>query len=88
MLPNLNLMLTILALGTPAIILVSFLPAIVELKKPKDPGPRMITETFPYAKPSLGYFYRLHDVEAEQNLPRPGFQRLALIMGFLPNLEA
>jgi hypothetical protein len=46
MVPNLNSVITILLLGTPALILIVFLPAIIELKKPKDGGPRMITIIF------------------------------------------
>ncbi|MDW8023127.1 MAG: hypothetical protein RMJ15_05265 [Nitrososphaerota archaeon] len=33
-----------ISIGVLTFILVMFLPAIIELKKPKDPGPRMILE--------------------------------------------
>jgi hypothetical protein len=41
MMPNLTETIIILA-ATPLLMLITFLPALIELKKPRDSGPRMI----------------------------------------------
>jgi hypothetical protein len=46
MIPSLNTLITILIPATASLILFMFLPAIVELKKPKDAGPRLIDGSF------------------------------------------
>jgi hypothetical protein len=85
--PNLNSMITILVLGMPVLILILFLPAIVELKKPKDSGPRMITDRIPTARPATGSIFHLTNIEEEQRMENM-LLRLSKIIDFLPNLEA
>jgi hypothetical protein len=80
-------MIAILALGTPVLILILFLPAIVELKKPKDNGPRIISDQIPIARPATGSVFHLTNIEEEQKMENL-LLRLSKIIDFLPNLEA
>jgi hypothetical protein len=84
---NLNSMITILVLGTPVLILILFLPAIVELKKPQDSGPRIITDQIPTIRPATESVFHLTNIEEEQKIESLLF-RLSKIIDFLPNLEA
>jgi hypothetical protein len=45
--------------------LILFLPAIIELKKPKDSGPRLIEDNF--AKKHIGILNALVNIEGDQN---------------------
>ena len=47
MIQNLTSIIALLVVTTPILILVMFLPALLELKRPKDCGPRMIMENVP-----------------------------------------
>jgi hypothetical protein len=87
MTPNLNSVITILLLGTPALILIVFLPAIIELKKPKDCGPRMITDQVPNRGLTTAPVFHLINIDEDQKFARSLFKRLAKIVEFLPNLE-
>jgi hypothetical protein len=87
MVPNLNSVITILLLGTPALILIVFLPAIIELKKPKDCGPRMITDQVPNGGLVSAPIFRLANIEEDQKFTRPLFSPLTKILEFLPNLK-
>jgi hypothetical protein len=87
MIPDLNSVITILLLGTPALILIVFLPAIIELKKPKDCGPRMITDQVPNGGLTTAAMFHLVNIDEDQKFTRSLFKRLAKIIEFLPNLE-
>jgi len=47
MIPNLTPIIIILIVATLILILITFLPAFLELKKPKDGGARMIMRSIP-----------------------------------------
>jgi hypothetical protein len=49
MLPNLTLFIVTL-IGMALTILIMFLPTIIELRKPRDAGPRLIKESFTSAQ--------------------------------------
>jgi hypothetical protein len=53
MILNPTAMITILNVTAPVLLLILFLPAIIELKKPKDRGPRMIMAKVPEVTLSL-----------------------------------
>jgi hypothetical protein len=42
MIPNLTSAILLVVIGAPTLILVMFLPAFLELRKPRDGGPRII----------------------------------------------
>ena len=88
MVPHLNTMLTMLAFGTPALLLAFFLPALIELKKPKDCGPRIIPDDVSQVLFSALTRHRLVNIEEEQKLAGAFLHRLAAVTAFLPNLEA
>jgi len=68
MIPNLTAII-ILAV-TPALILITFLPAFIELKKPKDGGPRLITAETPKGHLFIMRFSSVVNIEDEQTYDR------------------
>jgi hypothetical protein len=87
MIPNLTPV-TILMVTTLALILITFLPAFIELKKPKDGGPRMITAKIPEMNPRIARFISLVNIEDEQTYDGSLNQKMVKILGVLPSLEA
>ena len=87
MIPNLTSIITILILGTPLLILIMFLPAILELRKPKDGGPRMIMGGFPEAPFKMTSVFAIVNIEEEQMFESSLLRPLAKIIEVLPSLE-
>jgi hypothetical protein len=87
MLTNLSLVIAILSFGTPLFVLIVFLPAIIELWKPKDCGPRMITYRVPNAGLATGPLNYLANIEEDQQFASSVFHPLMKILESLPNLE-
>jgi len=72
-----------LILGVSTFILIMLLPAFLELKKPKDAGPRTIMNNI-IAIPQLPTIMEDETIVLDQALR----QKIASIIAFLPNLEA
>jgi hypothetical protein len=87
MIPNLTTIIVILIVATPIFILTMFLPAFIELKKPKDAGPRMINGGIPEVNMSIVHFIPIANMETEQKFDRPLIQTMAKIIAVLPSLE-
>lgn len=87
MIPNLTSITTILILGIPVLILVMLLPAILELKKPKDEDPRRIMDDISEAQIQIMRMTHIVNIESEQRFDRGIIQPLAKIIAVLPNLE-
>jgi len=87
MVPNLYSIIAVLLLGTPVLILIAFLPAIFELMKPKDCGPRMITDHVPEGLPESASVFCFANIEEDQRFVSPLSSPLKKILEFLPNLE-
>jgi hypothetical protein len=87
MIPNLTSIVTMLILGTPILILIMLLPVLVELKKPKDAGPRMIMDNVSEVPISFMRVIPLANIEEEQKFDSTLIQTLAKIIGALPSLE-
>jgi len=87
MIPNPTSIITILILGTPILILIMFLPAILELRKPKDGGPRMIMGGIPEAPFQMTAFLPIVNIEEEQRFDSSLLRPLAKIIEVLPSLE-
>jgi len=84
MLPNPNPMtFIVLSLGVSAFILIMLLPAFLELKKPRDAGPRTIMNNI-IAIPQLPTIMEDERPIVDQAL----YQKIAEILVVLPNLEA
>jgi hypothetical protein len=88
MIPNLISTIAILAFGVPILILLMLLPAIVELKKPKDEGPRIIMDNISEVQIQIMRMTPIVNIENEQRFDSAIIQPLAKIIAVLPNLEA
>jgi hypothetical protein len=87
MIPNLTVIIIIMV-TTPALILLTFLPAFIELKKPKDSGPRLITTGIPEVNSYIAHFIPFANMEDGQRYDCSLNQTMAKIISFLPSLEA
>ena len=88
MIPNLTSIIILLIVTTPLLIFITFLPAFLELKKPKDGGPRMIMENVPEVKTYSMYSIQIEDIEKEQKFEVSLLPTIAKIIEVLPNLDA
>ena len=86
MVPNLSSIIALLLLGTPVLILIMLLPALVELKKPKDKGPRMIMDSIPEMQ-ILVMSFPIANIEEDQKFDISLLRSLAKIIEVLPSLE-
>jgi hypothetical protein len=82
MISNLTPIIAVLTFVIPVLIFIMLLPAIHELKKPKDEGPRTTMGDTPETQ------IRIVNIESEQKFDSAVTQQLANIMAVLPNLEA
>jgi len=87
MIPNLTSIIAILILGTTTLILIMLLPALLELKKPKDAGPRMIMDNISEVQIQIMRMIPIANIEDEQKFESALIQPLAKIIGVLPSLE-
>lgn len=77
-----------IALGTPIFMLVMFLPTLVELKKPKDAGPRLISSGFSPLPPKSSLpVSPLQDIERNQDREAKLSALFQNTLGFIPNLD-
>ena len=83
-------MLVILIFGVSTFIFIMLLPALFELKRPKDAGPRKIMDAIIAVQQfQLGQIISLMNVEEEKlGLDQVLVKKIAEIIAFLPNLEA
>jgi len=82
--------LTMLLLGVSAFILIMLLPAILELKRPRDAGPRIIMDDTVIAQRFQSReIIPLANMEEERfGLDQTIIKKIIDIIAFLPNLEA
>ncbi|MEM3881381.1 MAG: hypothetical protein QXD19_06510 [Candidatus Bathyarchaeia archaeon] len=71
----------------PLLIFITLLPAFIELKKPRDTGPRLIMENTPVVNAYLMYHIRIGDLEKEQKFDASIIHSLAKALEALPNLD-
>ncbi len=88
MIPNLTPIIAMLTISIPALIVIMLLPAILELKKPKDKGPRMIMDNVSEMQIKTMHMKPIVAIENEQKVDSAITQQLAKIIAVLPNLEA
>ena len=81
MLPNPSPTFIMLLLGTLVFILIMFLPALLELKKPRDAGPRMINDY------SFSANFPIANLEEKQGLDQTLVTKIIDAISVLPNLE-
>jgi hypothetical protein len=75
-----------LILGVSTFIFIMLLPALLELKKPKDAGPRMITDDAHFTQPKIRSM-PIANVEEEQRFDQILIKKIADAIAVLPNLE-
>jgi hypothetical protein len=76
-----------LFLGILIPVFLLFLPALIELKKPRDSGPRIIEENMPDFLFRPTWLTGIVAIEEEQKLDSMFVMSLTKIIGFLPNME-
>lgn len=86
MLPNLNPTFIILILGIVIFIFVMFLPAFLELKKPKDAGPKMIMD-YNFSANFAMKEIPITDLEETHGFDQTLVKRIIDAVSVLPNLE-
>ena len=87
MIPNPTSIIVILILGIPILILIMLLPALLELKKPKDEGPRIIMENVSEVQTQIMRMIPIANIESVQKFDSALIRPLAKIIAVLPNLE-
>ena len=78
---------TFIVLGTPALIIVVFLPSLLELKRPQDRGPRIIMEDFHVGLGGPLGIATIVNIEEEHRFDRSLLPRLLNAIEVLPCLE-
>jgi hypothetical protein len=73
--------------GVLVFLLIMLLPALLELKRPSDAGPRVITENASAILPPIRKKILIVDVEEEQRFDQALVTKISQILAFLPNLE-
>jgi len=86
MIPDPNSLIATLIATTAIIIVLFFLPALIELKKPKDAGPRLINDNIPKIRIST-LKVPLTDIEEEQKFTYQSPINIADSLYTLANLE-
>ena len=87
MIPNLTQTILVLVLGTPLLILIMFLPVLIELRKPKDCGPRMIMDKVPVFHVQPRVVVAIANIEEEIKFEYSLLPRLLKVIELLPSLE-
>lgn len=87
MIQSIDTLIAALATTTVLSVVLLFLPAIVELKKPKDAGPRLITDSFAQMRLST-LKTALFNIEHELKFDSQLVGRIGNFLCSIPNLEA
>jgi len=80
--------LIILSFGVSIFIFIIFLPALLELKRPKDAGPRVIMDDAPILQLRRRETILIVDIEERYGFNRMLAKKIADVIAVLPNLEA
>lgn len=83
MIQSLELSIITLMATTAMTMLILFLPAFIELKKPKDGGPRMITHLDRANVSRIS----IANMEEEQSFDGALLMKIASLVSVIPNLE-
>jgi hypothetical protein len=78
----------LLILGVSTFIFITLLPALLELKRPKDAGPRLIMNDVPVLQPQVREGILIVNVEEDHIFDQTLVKKIADIIAVLPNLEA
>jgi hypothetical protein len=86
MIPNLTAVIIIFS-AISTLTLITFLPAFIELKKPKDGGPRRIIAGVSEVNLRVAHVLPIVNIEDEQKFDSSLVQTMAKAISFLPSLE-
>jgi hypothetical protein len=75
-----------LILGVSTFTFIMLLPALLELKRPRDAGPRIIADDARLTQPKIRSMLVVN-VEEEQRFDQVLVKRIADVIAVLPNLE-
>jgi hypothetical protein len=78
----------ILIVGAPALFLIMFLPALFELRRPRDKGPRRIMENCPGTSFVSPPVVAVRNIEEDCMFDQTLLSRLGSVIAVLPCLEA
>ena len=87
MIPDLPWVLAMLGLGPAILFLIMLLPSFLELKKPKDAGPRMIMEDVAGVTQTLRFEISFMSSLEEEKSQAKLAPQLAGILSALPNID-
>ena len=76
-----------LILGVSTFIFIMFLPALLELKKHRDAGPRLIMNDAPVMQTKKRETVLIVNVEEEDKFDQVLLRKIAGVIAVLPNLE-
>lgn len=79
--------LILLTIGVSILILIMLLPSIIELKKPRDAGPRIIIDRVYDIQMLWKETVPILDVEGERILDKMLIKKIVEVISVLPNLE-
>ncbi|MEM3696647.1 MAG: hypothetical protein QXQ94_03980 [Candidatus Bathyarchaeia archaeon] len=79
--------LILLTLGVSTFILIMLLPSILELKKPKDAGPRIIIDNVSETQTLWKEAIPITDIEEESAVDKILVKKIFEVISILPNLE-
>jgi len=88
MIPNLISTILFIVLGTLSFIIAVFLPALLELSRPRDGGPRIIMEDVHVTLQRPLSIATIVNIEDENRFDRSLLPRLLKVIEVLPSLEA
>lgn len=77
-----------LILGVFVFILIMLLPALLELKRPKDAGPRVIMDNIILVRTQTRKATLMANLEEEQKFDQTLTKKIADVISVLPNLES
>jgi hypothetical protein len=75
-------------LGVFIFMLIMLLPALLELKKPRDAGPRVIMDNVLLVHPRTRKTTLMVNLEEEQKFDQTITKKIADVISVLPNLES
>ncbi len=76
-----------LILGVSTFIFIMLLPVLLELKRPRDAGPRAIMDNINAMQSQMRKTLLIIDVEEGQAFDKGHIKKIMDIIAFLPNLE-
>ncbi|NWF87008.1 hypothetical protein HXY32_04285 [Candidatus Bathyarchaeota archaeon] len=89
MIPNPTLTTFILLIfGVAAFVILMLLPALYEIKKPKDAGPRRFMNEIPILYAKMVKTIPIVNMEEDLKFSQPPIPKILDIIAVLPNLEA